>query len=168
MAPPTVSGKHREEFVKWKEAIQSMDCSRTHGGGTSPSFSRVKKHSSRARTSVMSETDLQIMSESTQLPQNHRVSDSERETEPEVGAWLKRSPQIPKYAAPYKFVPPRASGPSTSVVSVLPPQAMSSPQGRPPKRVQQIREEIVHDGPCTMHHNSSPHTSAKYHEGKCR
>jgi hypothetical protein len=167
MAPPTVSGKHREEFVKWKEAIQSMDCTRTHAAGSSPSFARVKKHVSRPLTSVMSETDLQIMSESTQVPQNRRDRDSERETELEVGAWLKRPPQIPKYAAPYKFVPPRATGPSTSAVSaVLPPQAMASPQGRPSKRVQQLREDFVHDAPCTEHHNSSPHTSAKYREGK--
>ena len=168
MAPPTASGKQREDFVRWKEAPKSMERDQANVGGTSPLVAKRKVHASRPRPIVMEDADLQRMSESTQVPQNQRASDCEHETEPEVGALLKQPPQILKYTSPYKFVPPRATGPSPSVVSVVPPQAISSPQGRPSKRVQQQREENVHDVPCIELHNIGPHTSAKYHEGKCK
>ena len=168
MAPPIASGKQRENFVRWKEAPKSMERDQANVGGTSPLVAKRKVHASRPRSIVMEDADLQRRSESTQVPQNRRASDCERETDPKVGALLKWPPQIPKYTSPYKFVPPRATGPSPSVVSVVPPQAILSPQGRPSKKVQQQREEIVHDAPCSELHNIGPHTSAKYHEGKCK
>lgn len=153
--------------MKWKEAPKSMERTQANVGGTSPMVARRNIQASRPRPTVMEPADLQRVSDSNQEPQQQRVSDIELETEPEVGALLKRPPQFPKYSSPYRFVPPRAAGPSTSGVSTLPPAAMSSPQGRPSKRVQQTREDMVHDAPCTSPHNTAPHTAAKYHQGKC-
>ena len=136
MAPPTASGKQREDFVRWKEAPKSVERDQANVGGTSPLVAKRKVHASRPRPIVMEDADLQWVSESTQVPQNQRASACERETEPEVVALLKRPPQIPKNTSPYKFVPRRDTSKSPSVVSVVPPQAISSPQGRPSKRVQ--------------------------------
>ena len=109
MAPPTASGKQRENFVRWKETPKSMERDQANVGGTSPLVAKRKVHASRPRPIVMEDADLQRKSEFTQVPQNQRASDCERETDPEVGALLKRPPQIPKYTSPYKFVPLRGT-----------------------------------------------------------
>lgn len=167
MAPPIASGRQKESFVKWIESTKSTDRAQGHVGEGSTLTARKKKPASQTTVNVMEETELERFSDRTEVPHNLPDSDNERDFEPEVGALLKRPPQVPKLVSTNTFLPPRAIVTPTCIPP-LPTapislqenarRGSSSPQARPLKRVQHHVVEEVDDAPSNDLQNTEDDT----------
>lgn len=156
MAPPKPSGRRKENFVQWKDSPQLVERVEIVTGGASASDARKKKRASRPTTVVTEQVQCERKTNTNHGTQSHGDSDTERDMEVEVGATLSRPAEIRKFVSPNRFVAPRVSGPSTSVLT--PPnasgtpqhyagQTSSSPERRPLRRVQEQEQHIADHEP---------------------
>lgn len=176
MAPPKPSGRRKEDFVQWKDSSKPVEREGPLAGAASPSSARKKKQASRPRAEVTEDIETEGHGGPHLGTENTEVSDSQRNTEAGGVASVPQRPLNPKYVSPNRFVPPRCSGLTTSLVT--PPRAFnstddyarersSSPQGRPLTRELQEQEEASADEVSGDPYDNAQETWTTAAEGKC-